>query len=86
MLIWGWLQGNPLYAPASVTFYLAAGDGAHEVESARQGPFQVQAHAELQSFAFEPALCVGGELLVRNAVHSVLFGNTVAEAALWYAT
>ena len=33
------------------------------------GPFEVQPHDAEQIFAFEPALCLGGELLVCNAVY-----------------
>lgn len=63
----GWLQGKPVYAPASVTFVLTA--STHQVASACMGPFEVQPHDAEQIFAFEPALCLGGELLVCNAVY-----------------
>ena len=59
-----WLQGSPVYAPASVTFVLA--DSTHQVASACMGPFEVQPHVAEQTFAFEPTLCLGGELLVCN--------------------
>ena len=86
----GWLQGASICKPTAVTFYLAS--GAHEVASARKGPFQMYNPApylpwpwhDWQIFDLDPpSLCVGGELLVSRIklAHSVPFFNTVL--ALW---